>query len=156
MKKPTSQGFTLIELMVVAVAISLLASVAWPAYQGYAVRSRVMDGMALAGAARAAVARNMALGRRLDHGWVAPVSTPDVSGISINTANGVITIIYGEAIDGGGKQLQLVPVLEGRALPAKAITQTIPLEGLIEWSCTGPAERAGGLNQKYRPAACRG
>ena len=38
-----SRGFTLIEVMVVVVVISILSAIAIPAYQDYVIRSRIME-----------------------------------------------------------------------------------------------------------------
>ena len=43
----TSQGFTLIELMIVVAVIGILAAIAFPSYQEYILRSRRTEGMAL-------------------------------------------------------------------------------------------------------------
>lgn len=52
---PRSHGFTLIELMMVVAIIGILASIALPAYQGYAARAKYAELITAAAPAKTAV-----------------------------------------------------------------------------------------------------
>lgn len=53
LRKP--YGFTLIELMIVVTIVGVLSATAIPAYQDYAVRARISEGLGLAASAKSAV-----------------------------------------------------------------------------------------------------
>ena len=143
--KRVQQGFTLIELMIVVAIIGILAAVALPAYQDYMVRTRVAEGLAMAGAAKLAVSENAASGTNpLTSGLVAPSSTANVASLATDGTTGVITVTYTSSA--GGNTLIMEPTSGGSALTAG----TVPTGGSINWACT-----SGTTLAKYRPSACR-
>jgi type IV pilus assembly protein PilA len=166
------QGFTMIELMIVIAIIGTLASIAIPAFQGYAVRAKVIEGMALAAAAKTIVSENVVNGLPFSSGWVAPYPTkivntdhtgasrlPANSGISINDANGEITITYTDIVATGSPTLLLIPVDGANPLTPGLIIQT----GMVNWEChsSNPPinnvlrTHTGTIDPQFVPADCR-
>jgi type IV pilus assembly protein PilA len=143
MLKHTQQGFTLIELMIVVAIIGILAAIAIPAYQDYAKRANVTEGLTLADAAKTAVSEYWATNGSMP-GKNSSVGLPKATSINGNAvtsveigSGGLITITYNTKVE-SGKTLLLSPV---------------NANGMIQWKC-----KKGTTNpvaDKYLPASCR-
>jgi type IV pilus assembly protein PilA len=160
MLKTVQKGFTLIELMIVVAIIGILAAIAIPAYQDYTIRSQITEGLNLASDLKAGVAEYVAqTGEWPDlaqiigsSGTAASKGGKYVS--SINVAEGVITITYGNQAND------------------RIVDQTLSLNpgtnsnGDVIWVCgdaaapgvsgfSGPTAGSTSILDKYLPASCR-
>ena len=140
-------GFTLIELMIVVGIIGIIASVALPVYQDYAIRAKVGEGLSVALASKQAVAEtynskggfptvgNISYGLPL----AASINGNYVSSISAAGTSGVITIEY--------RQLAAGSVNSGDTV---ILTPVTSLPGAVNWVCSSTSIAA-----KFVPANCR-
>src|ERR1700722_9026340 len=142
MLKQVQKGFTLIELMNVVAIIGILAAIAIPAYSDYTVRSKVTEGINLAGAAETAIAEAWQSGdlpglQALATSWnTATPFTPTkyVQNITISAVNGAIQVTYNGTASGiaqfknNNYTLYLQPNINGAVL-------TPGDSGHIEWAC---------------------
>jgi type IV pilus assembly protein PilA len=168
----SQRGFTLIELMIVIAIIGTLASIAIPTYQDYIIKTKIIEGLSLADSAKTAISENVVQGVKFDSGWVPPAPTRIVSadplglshlvtdsGISINNANGEITITYTNKIGSGSPTLLLIPVDGANPLVPGQLIQG----GMVNWQChsSNPPlnnvlrNHTGTMDPKFAPADCR-
>jgi len=142
------KGFTLIELMIVIAIIGILAAIAIPAYQDYTVRTKISEGLNLAGAAKLAVAETYDSEGRF-------VTAANASyGLPVNTS---ITGEYVSAVTvldapSSGSVVITYKAIGSQVLAGSTLTMVpTPNAGSMEWSCN----TTSGIAQKYLPSRCR-
>ena len=143
MKK--TQGFTLIELMIVVAIIAILAAIALPAYQDYVIRSQVSEGAVLSDGAKTAIAeyysnRGTAPTDNASAGLAASNSIQGKFVDYVNTAAGLITAHFSSGTPQranskiNGSTLVFSPTFSG---------------GSTVWKCSSS------ISTKYLPVICR-
>lgn len=138
------KGFSLIELMIVAAIIAILAALAVPAYRDYLVRAQVSEGLHVASGARAAIWEYSA-----NHGHL-PIDNPAAGLPAKESIQGTYVTEVAVVADGiqvmYGNKANLA--IQGVTLIVAPTLSTH--SGTVSWSCRG-----GTLNSKYRPTVCR-
>jgi type IV pilus assembly protein PilA len=173
MRKRLQRGFTLIELMIVVAIIGVLAAIAIPAYTDYTVRSKVTEGINLAGNVETAIAdawqtSDIAGLTALATSWntTTPFTpTKYVQNITISPVNGAIKVTYNGTASGIAQfagvayTIYLQPNINNNALVPGAL-------GSIDWACasvTSATAQAnlltgitlGTMPAKYVPTQCK-
>jgi type IV pilus assembly protein PilA len=141
-----TQGFTLIELMIVVAIIAILAAIALPAYQNYIKRAKVTEGVVAADACKSSVVEYVASMNSMP-ATVAEAGCDNfkpsqyLSGLTYTAATGSIQVTYanvGTGVDG------LIYDLRPGSVASAASGQ------LTAWNCTNSTVRT-----ELLPASCR-
>ncbi|MDO5056440.1 MAG: pilin [Lautropia sp.] len=168
------QGFTVVDLMIGAAMLGIVAAVAIPVYQDYTVRVQVTEGLTLAAGAQAHVAsmaaaglpagQVLAQGYATGYGGQAP--TRQVQSIEITPESGVVSVVYPPRLAPiGQNRLVLQPVVGQAGLPV-ASRPFAPVTEPIVWHCRAAGARLpaavsvadapkGTLQPRFAPAECR-
>ena len=143
MDRNNQQGFSLIELMVVVAIVSILSSLAIPAYKTYMIRAKATEMLSLAQTAKLAVSEALVNGEAKGSITNASLGLPDtrLSFIeSITVAAGVIRIAANNTAMG----------LPENAAFTIALNPTVSAEtNIITWEC-----QTAEVHYQYTPQEC--
>ena len=156
MNRPSQQGFTLIELMIVVAIIGILAAVALPAYQDYTKRAKISELLLAASSCRTTITEVYQSGTQSSVAggawgcessgstskYVASIATDDNGRVSI-AAQGV------DAARVDGKVVTLIPA-DNIGAP---LVYSGSATAVSRWICEGAGPT---ISMNYLPGSCRG
>ena len=147
--KKMSQGFTLIELMIVVAIVGILAAIAIPAYQDYTVRSKISEAMTALAAAKTSISESY-----ISNG--AMPADADAAGINTGSQGAVIASMSYAQVDTTNSEVWVTLVADGLS---GASSTNFGMAGSgastgVTWTCGVGAGTP--TPDKYLPASCRG
>lgn len=150
MRKSSSDGFTLIEIMVVVAIVGLLASFAAPIYQQYVARAQVADGVSLTQRVRAAVEEYI-----VEQGTF-PTDPADLARYDVQLSSKYVTSINLTPVAGTMASGEIVTQFRStnvsRLIAGGSISYFRSPEGI--WSCLGEGNGNTTLDQMLIPKQC--
>ncbi|MEM8564666.1 MAG: pilin [Pseudomonadota bacterium] len=147
MIKREQAGFTLIELMIVIAIVSLLSSIALPAYRDYTIRAKVTEGVAAAASAKTSVSEYYQVNGELPEG-----GNNDLAGITQQYDTPYVDTVDWH-ID---QRIEIEFKEDALGLTSQLELQLDPeiINGQLTWRC-GQDDNVSNANLKYVPTNCR-
>jgi type IV pilus assembly protein PilA len=156
--KRSTQGFTLIELMIVVGIIGILSAVAIPALQNYTIRTKLSEGILAASACRVYIAEVYQTASSSSSpgagnwGCETTAGSKYVAGVATDDNGKVMVTVQNISAQVDGLVVTLVPLITAGTAATSADIGT----PLYSWRCGDSATDLTTVPVKYLPSSCRG